>query len=97
MPLTRVRLAASRMRSIALMLLLGCASRDVPTRYPESSAASLDAPTGGSLVVTRALAADPPLPGTHADGWQGLEDDSQTAEEAAGTPRHNHLGDHHGH
>src|SRR5688572_22416660 len=49
-----------------------CASRDVPHSYPKTSAASPDATEAPAAVVTRALAGEPPLPGTSAEGWAGL-------------------------
>ncbi|MCB9658247.1 MAG: hypothetical protein H6726_11425 [Sandaracinaceae bacterium] len=57
---------------LGALLLVACASRTVPTHFPEGSAASLDAQAGPPAPVTRALDADPPLPGEDAAGWAGL-------------------------
>lgn len=98
MPLARAYSAAPRLWLPPLLLVLGCASREVPSRYPETSAASPKAPAGASLQVTQALASEPPLPGTEAPGWQGLNDAAQptgTSTEAA-DPHAQHRG-HHAH
>lgn len=76
MPLALAHSTAPRLW-VPLLLVLGCASREVPARYPETSAASPEASVGASLQVTRTLASDPPLPGTEAPGWQGLSDIAQ--------------------
>jgi hypothetical protein len=77
--------------SLAL-LVLACASRDVPTSYPASSAAAPDSAPGQTLPVTRALASEPPLPGESAQGWSGLSEQPAQAAPAA----HQH-GSHHQH
>jgi hypothetical protein len=98
MPLARARIAAPLLWAPSLILLIGCASRDVPTRYPESSAASLEAPTGRSATVTQALAGDPPLPGEEST-WQGLEDSTPAANDADTPvdPHAHHRGHHAAH
>ena len=40
-------------------LAAGCASRELPTRFPENSPASVEAHAGKQAQVTRALDADP--------------------------------------
>lgn len=76
---------------IPLLLLVGCATREVPTRYPESSPASPAAGAAAPLAVTRALDEEPPLPGSEGTDWKGLRD---------GTPQvpsheaHEHHGGH---
>lgn len=75
-----------------LLLTLGTASiagcsRSVPTTFPESSAASLQAADGRAAPVGRAIREEPPLPGESREGWEALERD-------AGAPAH---GGHHGH
>ena len=96
MLLARASFASPRLWAPPLMLLLGCASRDVPSRFPESSAASLAAPAGASLPVTHALASEPPMPGSQAPGWQGLNESTTAPNtEAPADPHAQHRG-HHG-
>jgi hypothetical protein len=75
-----------RLAAGALAALLGaCATRDVPSRYPESSPASPAAATPTRPVVAAALASDP------TPNWRGLSGDKDAA-----APQHDHGG-HHGH
>ena len=88
-------MAPNQTVTVALLALLvsggaACASRDVPQRYPESSAASPSAHAAPPAVVTRALHSEPPLPGTASEGWEGL------ASESAPDPHANHEGHGHG-
>ncbi len=81
--------------SVACLVALGasaCASRDVPREFPRSSAASPSADEAEPAVVTRALAGDPPLPGTPTAGWSGLSPPG-AAEGASGDAEH--AGHHH--
>lgn len=77
-------------------LLLGCATREVPARYPASSAAAPDAQQAVPLAVTTSLKQDPPLPGDAQDGWERLHDDNN-AQPAAPAPHSHHGHHHHGH
>ena len=96
MPLARRSFAAPSLWAPLLMLSLGCASREVPARFPQSSAASPEAPAGASLPVTQALASEPPLPGLEQHGWQGLNESTPAADAGAADPDAKHRG-HHGH
>lgn len=87
----------------SLWLLGACASREVPSTYPKSSPASLEAPEGPRAQVTRALDGDPPLqPGA---GWAGLEAPEGTRAYGAHSGHAHHgaeetasgQGGHHGH
>jgi outer membrane protein, heavy metal efflux system len=59
---------------VASVLLVGCATRSVPDRFPANSAASPGSPEGAAARTTRALEEDPPLPGESIEGWDGLQD-----------------------
>jgi hypothetical protein len=78
-----------------LWLLGACASREVPSSYPKSSPASVEAPEGAPAQVTRALEGDPPLPGAAQGGWSGLDGGTQSHGEGA-SPGHAHHGSHQG-
>lgn len=85
-------LSARAFRAVALAAAgaaTGCASRSAPTEWPRSAAASPAAAEAPAAVVTRALTAEPPLPGEPAEGWEGL------SPEAASEPAPH--GAHHGH
>jgi hypothetical protein len=62
----------------------------VPASYPESSAASPEAPAAPALQVTQALAGDPPPPGAPAAGWRGLG--AQRADGGVADPHAQHRG-----
>lgn len=64
----------------ALALLAGCASRSVPSSFPEASPASLSAPEARRVQVTTALDEDPPLPGAPTEGGSGLQPTGDTAQ-----------------
>jgi hypothetical protein len=66
--------------------LAACSSRDVPTAWPEQSAASPRAAAAPSAVVTQALDSHPPLPGQSSTGWAGLDASEAPAHEH-GSPR----------
>jgi hypothetical protein len=70
-------MAPFHLASAALLGLLaggtGCASRTVPQSYPRTSAASPEAAVPAPAVVTRAVDADPPMPGTSAEGGAGQD------------------------
>ena len=97
MPLARPFFAAPSPWAPLLMLSLGCASREVPARFPESSAASPEAPAGVALSVTQALASEPPLPGLEQHGWQGLDESTPSAGDAGPVDPHAAHRGHHGH
>jgi hypothetical protein len=66
--------------------LAACSSRDVPTVWPEQSAASPRAAAAPIAVVTQALDSHPPLPGQAPTGWAGL-DASEAPAHGQGSPR----------
>lgn len=86
-------MSVSRSRSLCLLalaaLLGACATREVPSRYPERSPASPAAAAPARPVVAAALASDP----TPSPDWRGLS--SEKGADAA-APQHDH-GEHHGH
>jgi hypothetical protein len=57
----------------AVLVALGCSSREVPSSFPAGSPASLSAAEAPRAEVARSLREDPPLPGESTDGWAGLE------------------------
>jgi hypothetical protein len=59
------------------LLLVGCASRTVPTTFPASAAAAPDAAAAAPADVTAALASEPPLPGQPVTAWPALRDDTE--------------------
>ncbi len=63
----------------ACAVLWGCASRALPKSYPAEAPVSRQVPEAWPADVTRALAADPPLPGEAASGWPGLAEDEASA------------------
>jgi hypothetical protein len=73
--------------SIALGPLAACGAQASPQR-PSGSAASLAEPEAGRVAVVRALREDPPLPGTAASGWEGLQ--SPAGGSAADPHAHHH-------
>jgi hypothetical protein len=97
MLLARPSFAAPSLWVPLLLLSLGCASREVPARFPQSSAASPEAPAGVSLTVTQALASEPPLPGLEQQGWQGLDEATPSAGDAGAVDPHAAHRGHHGH
>jgi hypothetical protein len=99
MPLSLAQLIAPTVWAPPFILLLGCASREVPTHYPESSAASPGAAVGAPLSVTQALSSEPPLPGTQAPGWQGLDEATPRSAQDGGPTAdpHGHHRGHHAH
>jgi hypothetical protein len=97
MLLARPSFAAPSLWAPLLLLSLGCASREVPARFPQSSAASPEAPAGVSLTVTQALASEPPLPGLEQHGWQGLDESTPSAVDAGAVDPHAAHRGHHGH
>lgn len=74
--------------------LVACASRGVPRSYPADAPASRQGAPGPKAQVTRALAADPPLPGDEDAGWEGLGG-TQSRTSGPAEPGHHH-GHHHG-
>ena len=50
-----------------ILLVAGCASREVPARYPDSSAASPHAPSAQPLNVVTSLQGDEPVAHQEAD------------------------------
>jgi hypothetical protein len=85
--------------SVLAVVLVGaaCSSRNVPTAWPRTAAASPEAPEAPVAPGPLALASDPPLPGDAAPGWEGLDEDAGAAPEGASgaAPAHRH-GVHHG-
>ncbi len=92
------------------LLLTGCATRDVPTHYPQQSAAAPDAEPAPELEVTAALEQDPALADTaqdanHAGHQHGSHEGSHGASEKPATQppasshehHHQHGPHHHGH
>ncbi len=60
--------------TVAIGLLLGgCATRQRPTSYPSTSAASEEATAAPPATVGRYVREEPPLPGEPSDGWPGLD------------------------
>lgn len=81
----------------SLLLLSACATREVPSHYPESSAASPRATAAPALQVSEALAEDPPLPGSGQSGWRGLSPREEATVDAGTVDPHAHHRGHHGH
>jgi hypothetical protein len=63
----------------ALLLALGCGTREVPASFPADSPASPSAAVGPHVEVAQALREDPPLPGAPTTGWAGLTADAPPA------------------
>lgn len=68
-----------------LLLAAGCASRDVPARYPATSAASPKGAAGPVLHVTKSLEGDP------------TGGDYEKPDAGSENPHAHHGGHHHGH
>jgi len=66
--------------AIAVLALASACTRSLPSTFPSSSAASLDAAEAPAANVGRALREEPPLPGEPTDGWEGLESSSTSAQ-----------------
>lgn len=66
---------------LALVTVVGCASRTVPDTFPHASPASTHAPELPPARVDRALSGDPPLPGQSTEGWPGLRAPDDPAED----------------
>ena len=64
---------AAALVGAVVYLPTACSSRALPPAFPATSAASLEAPEGQAVSVTRALEQDPPLPGESVDHWPGLQ------------------------
>ncbi len=63
------------LRTLAALLLLGgCATRQVPAQFPSSAPVSSDAEAAPLPVVGRMTQEHPPLPGEATGGWVGLEE-----------------------
>lgn len=62
------------------LLAASCGDRRVPAQFPASSAASPSTSHGVMVTESRALRADPPLPGEHVRGWDALEPAEETSE-----------------
>lgn len=75
-------------------LLGGCATRAVPTKFPNGSAASLATAEAPKPVVLTTLRADPPLPGEPSSDWAGLDapTDEQSSAGRAAPHRHDQKG-----
>jgi heavy metal-binding protein len=58
---------------LLLLSVVSCAARELPSRWPDASAASPASPEAPIAVVTRSLEGPPPLPGDASPGWPGLE------------------------
>jgi hypothetical protein len=54
------------------LIVAACSAREVPATWPDASPAAPAALAPPAAPVTRALEADPPLPGESTDGWAGL-------------------------
>lgn len=76
---------------VASASLAACGAQATPQR-PSGSAASLAEPEAERVAVVRALREDPPLPGTAAPGWEGLQ---APAGSGAATDPHAHHHHHH--
>jgi hypothetical protein len=87
-----IGLASSIAITIAIGSLPACGAQATPQR-PSGSAASLSEPEAARAPVARALREDPPLPGTAAEGWEGLQQPAG----AAGSDPHEHHQHHHHH
>ena len=57
-----------------LLVVGGCATRQVPAQFPSSAPVSHDAEAAPLPVVGRLTREHPPLPGEATDGWSGLEE-----------------------
>jgi hypothetical protein len=68
-------------------LLVACASRELPSSLPRTSAASTDAPEARPYLVTQSLSEHPPLPGEASEGWDGLRAPGKPAD---GGHEHHH-------
>lgn len=94
----RTRFAHAGPWLLAGGIFAACTSRDVPARFPETSAASFDAPAGHTPEVTHALADNPPLPGSDQPaGWAGLNEPTAGADAGTTTDPHAHHRGHHAH
>lgn len=58
--------------ALVILLSIGCSGRKMPSKFPESSPASLSAEEARPTRVTRALEEHPPLPSEDTEGWKGL-------------------------
>lgn len=63
---------SGRLLLLGLLVPGGCASRSLPTSYPENAASSAQAPEAKLANVTVALSGEPPLPGEPAGDWGTL-------------------------
>jgi hypothetical protein len=63
---------SGRLLLLGLLVPGGCASRSIPTSYPENAASSAQAPEAELANVTVALSGEPPLPGEPAGAWGTL-------------------------
>lgn len=81
------------LRFVMVTLLLGCASRSVPT-VTASSALSPRAVEAPSVVVTAAVDEEPPLPGESTERWPGLSADAAIETDAGSASGGHH---HHAH
>jgi hypothetical protein len=79
----------------SLITTMGCATRSTPVVAPPGAAVRSDAGEGYTASVTRALEADPPLPGEDRPGWAGLQGPSPATDPEHEVPASHHPGSHH--
>lgn len=82
---------------IGLLWLLGCATRELPTRHAASSPLNLDAAIAPLPSVSVALDGEPPLEGAADAGWSGLQPSQSTPASAASHSHTGHGGHGHAH
>jgi hypothetical protein len=70
---------------MSAFVLAACGGRDVPSTWPEKSAASPAAEAAAAPLVTQALDGPPPLPGENDAAWAGLRAPAEP-------PAHEHAG-----
>jgi hypothetical protein len=63
---------ASGWPGLLLVAAVSCATRELPSSWPDASAASPSSPAAPLAPVTRSLDGPPPLPGDATPGWSGL-------------------------
>lgn len=85
--MSRLSLRKHWIGALALVALVGCASRSVPDAFPATSAASPEGAEAAPAPVAVALQSDPPLPGETLAGWEGLT----PAGPAAASDPHAHM------
>jgi hypothetical protein len=68
----RIERRAAEWSVLIGLVSVACAAREVPSSWPEASAASPASPAAPVEVITHSLDEPPPLPGEVGEGWSGL-------------------------